>query len=144
MNFHNLLFSFPIDMFVFTSKNPIIFCFHNRNCSCLCYFYHISVTFLIQRWLIGLFLKVSYLISLLECHNTLSEILLTACSDQLLYNLRLTLSWRRPISYRLDWFLYDIGLRHERVNRIMLGMFKTKRSSKCQRCLFIISKINIL
>ena len=37
----------------------------------------------------------------------------------------LTLSWRRPISYRnpsidvlcksMDWFLYDIGLRHERV-----------------------------
>ena len=38
---------------------------------------------------------------------------------------RLTLSWRRPISYRnqsidlwsksMDWFLYDISLRHERV-----------------------------
>ena len=38
----------------------------------------------------------------------------------------LTLSWRRPISYRnqstdllcksMDWFLYDIGLHHERVN----------------------------
>ena len=37
----------------------------------------------------------------------------------------LTLSWRRQISYRkqsidllrksMDWFLYDIGLRHERV-----------------------------
>ena len=37
----------------------------------------------------------------------------------------LTLSWRRPISYRnqsidllcksMDWFLYDTGLRHERV-----------------------------
>ena len=39
---------------------------------------------------------------------------------------KLTLSWRRPISYRnqsidfrsksMDWFLYYIGLRHERVN----------------------------
>ena len=39
----------------------------------------------------------------------------------------LTLSWRRPISYRnqstdllrksMDSFLYDIGLRHERVNQ---------------------------
>ena len=39
--------------------------------------------------------------------------------------IRLTLSWRRPISYRnqsidlrsksMDWFLYDIGLRNERV-----------------------------
>ena len=38
----------------------------------------------------------------------------------------LTLSWKRPISYRkqsidlldksMDWFLHDIGLRHERVN----------------------------
>ena len=37
----------------------------------------------------------------------------------------LTLSWRRPLSYRnqsidlqsksMDWFLYDDGLRHERV-----------------------------
>ena len=37
----------------------------------------------------------------------------------------LTLSWRRPLSYRnqaidllrksMDWFLYDMGLRHERV-----------------------------
>ena len=40
--------------------------------------------------------------------------------------LNLTLSWRRPISYRnqsidflhksMDWFLYDNGLRHKRVN----------------------------
>ena len=40
----------------------------------------------------------------------------------------LTISWRRPISCRnqsidllrksMDWILYDIGLRHERVNRI--------------------------
>ena len=38
----------------------------------------------------------------------------------------LTLSWRKPLSYRnqaiellcksMDWFLYDNGLRHERVN----------------------------
>ena len=43
----------------------------------------------------------------------------------LLSRFNLTLSWRRPISYRnqsidlrsksMDWFLYDIGLRHERV-----------------------------
>ena len=41
--------------------------------------------------------------------------------------LSLTLSWRRPLSYRnqsidllcksMDWFLYDNGLCHERVNR---------------------------
>ena len=43
-----------------------------------------------------------------------------------LYFVPLTLSWRRPLSYRnqpidlrdklLDWFLYDNGLRHERVH----------------------------
>ena len=40
----------------------------------------------------------------------------------------LTLPWRRPLSYRnqsinlqsklTDWFLYDNGLRHERVNKV--------------------------
>ena len=40
----------------------------------------------------------------------------------------LNFSWRRPLSYRnrtidllrksMDWFLYDNGLRHERVKRI--------------------------
>ena len=43
----------------------------------------------------------------------------------------LTLSWRRPLSYRnqsidlgsksMDWFLYDNGLRHERVNFFILN-----------------------
>ena len=42
----------------------------------------------------------------------------------------LTLSRRRPLSYRnqsmdlqnksMDWFLYDNGLRHERVNVVLL------------------------
>ena len=41
-------------------------------------------------------------------------------------HISLTLSWRRPLSYRnqsidfqsrsMDWFLYDNGLHHERVN----------------------------
>ena len=41
---------------------------------------------------------------------------------QWLSNKVLTLSWRRPLSYRnqslesMDWFLYDNGTRHERVN----------------------------
>ena len=48
----------------------------------------------------------------------------------------LTLSWRRPLSYRnqsiaeqmqrsglymMDWFLYDNGLRHERVKYLLFG-----------------------
>ena len=50
---------------------------------------------------------------------------------------KLTLSWWRPLSYRnqsidlwiksMDWFLYDNGLRHERVNRISRSEFE-KRS----------------
>ena len=47
------------------------------------------------------------------------------CIDLPTLNLSLTLSWRRTLSYRnqfidllcksMDWFLYDNGLRHERV-----------------------------
>ena len=40
----------------------------------------------------------------------------------------LTLSWRIPSSYR-NWFLYDNGLRHERVNNLLIirisGVFRT-------------------
>ena len=45
-------------------------------------------------------------------------------SHKITAKLSLTLSWRRPLSYRnqftdlgsksMDWFLYDNGLRHER------------------------------
>ena len=60
----------------------------------------------------------------------------------------LTLSWRRPISYRnqsinllpksMDWFLNDIGLRHERVNmRILVNkkfpMLSLHWWSDCQK-----------
>ena len=48
--------------------------------------------------------------------------------------MELTLSWRRSISYRnqpidflrksVDWFLYYIGLRHERVNHDKAGLFE--------------------
>ena len=52
--------------------------------------------------------------------------------------LYLTLFWRRPLSHRnqsidfqgksMDWFLYDNGLRHERVNVIHLSsMFHAQR-----------------
>ena len=45
----------------------------------------------------------------------------------------LTLSWRRPLSYisniiwskSMDWFLYDIGLRHERVKYLGLMLAMT-------------------
>ena len=56
----------------------------------------------------------------LEVPNTFIEFFENARES-----LGLTLSWWRPISYRnqsidlpcksMDWFLYDIGLRHERV-----------------------------
>ena len=53
--------------------------------------------------------------------------------------LYLTLSWRRPLSYRnqstdlysksMDWFLYDNGLRHERVNNLE----KREWNLQCQK-----------
>ena len=46
------------------------------------------------------------------------------------FPLNLTLSCRRPISYRnqsidllpksMDWFLYDIGLHHERIKQFVI------------------------
>ena len=48
--------------------------------------------------------------------------------------MNLTLSWRRPLSYRnqsiylfcksIDWFLYDNGLRHERVKNVLEDYMK--------------------
>ena len=45
----------------------------------------------------------------------------------------LTLSWRKPLSYRnqssdllcksMDWFLYDNGLRHERVKQPLIAYY---------------------
>ena len=50
----------------------------------------------------------------------------------------LTLSWWRPLSYRnrsidllhksMDWFLYDSGLRHERVKCIVLNYYHCVKS----------------
>ena len=54
-------------------------------------------------------LKISYLrghLALLKLKNKLIIRFIT-----------LTLSWRRPLSYRNQWFLYDNGFRHKRVKR---------------------------
>ena len=47
------------------------------------------------------------------------------------FHVQLTLLWRRPLSYRnqsidlqsksMDWFLYDNGLRHERVKDVVMS-----------------------
>ena len=59
--------------------------------------------------------------------------------------LYLTLSWRRPISYRtqsidllrksMDWFLYDIRLRHERVKRKLF--FRKCLTETPRFCIFV-------
>ena len=51
-------------------------------------------------------------------------------NTEVLISKALTLSWWRPLSYRnqfidllrksMDWFLYDNGLRHERVNWLLI------------------------
>ena len=53
----------------------------------------------------------------------------------LIYN-HLTLSWQRPLWYRnqsidlpsksMDWFLYDNGLRHERVKFYLVLIYSVK------------------
>ena len=62
------------------------------------------------------------------CHAYVFTVLLASLSDLSW----LTLSWRRPLSYRnqsidllhksMAWFLYDNGLRHERVKSTSWGM----------------------
>ena len=72
----------------------------------------------------------------------------------------LTLSWRRPISYRnqstdllcnsMDWFLYDIGLRHERVNweftvsQLINDNILLKNTSKKMKINEITDQVNII
>ena len=70
-----------------------------------------------NKGMLKLHLKVLYFVAMIK----LSFI----CVSFFYSTLYLTLSWRRPLSYRnqstdflcksLDWFLYDNGLRHERV-----------------------------
>ena len=79
---HHLLFFFLLS----TSNNPGISSFHKSNYTCLCYFYHLCS---IQCWLIGQFLKVSKFDWFLWIHVAHSENLLTACANQLIYNLSL-------------------------------------------------------
>ena len=72
-------------MFFSTSKNQGIPCFNKNNYTSLCYFYQMNF---IQRWLAN-FRWLAKLTDLLEFHKSLSEMLLTACADQLLHNLSL-------------------------------------------------------
>ena len=99
-------------MFLSSSNNQRILCFHKSNCRYLCYFYHMYFTTLID-WLM---FKDEEFDWLALFHKALSKIL-TACTDQLLDDLSLIK---------------------------LFGMCETKRSSKCKRCLFIISKIDFI
>ena len=63
------------------------------------------------------------LLSFKECHKILflqnNSVRLLLIFSSILEATYLTLSWRRPLSYRnqsMDWFLYHNGLRHEKVN----------------------------
>ena len=66
------------------------------------------------------------------CHHKLGlnpSLKFSVIFHQISSGFLLTLSWRRPISYRnqsadllcksMDWFLYDDGLQHEGVNQII-------------------------
>ena len=70
--------------------------------------------------------------------------------------IKLTLSWRRPLSYRnqsmnllpksMDWFLYDNGLRHERVNNsnviVTFNHFSKRDDIKAYKTTKVIRKID--
>ena len=61
-------------------------------------------------------------------------------SEPSVNNFKLTLSWRRPLSYRnqsidllcksMDWFLYNNGLRHERVKDSLESLLNTNYCSR--------------
>ena len=63
-------------------------------------------------------------------------------TEAVVQRLFLTLSWRRPLSYRnqsidvpsksMDWFLYDNGLRHERVKGDLKYFAKFTGKHLCQ------------
>ena len=65
----------------------------------------------------------------------------------------LNLSWRRPLSYRhqsidllrrsMDWFLYDNGLRHERVDMKALFSFNSYHvyTDKCFHDIWLVSPV---
>ena len=54
--------------------------------------------------------------------STIIFFLLIAC-DTIHWDTLLTLSWRRPLSYSNHWFLYDNGLRHERVKPLSKPLY---------------------
>ena len=74
-----------------------------------------------------------------SCRYKVCDHLLTFCLQKRIAYFSLTISWRRPLSYRnqsidfrsksMDWFLYDNGLRHERVNTSLLMMTGAIKSS---------------
>ena len=84
--------------------------------------------------------KISCFCSILKQYHVICKICFGISSriylrDRLQISiLILTFSWRRPLSYRIetsplicsDWFLYDNGLRHERVKRTKVNFNQCK------------------
>ena len=63
----------------------------------------------------------------------------------IMWRFLLTLSWRRPLSYRnqsidllcesIDWFLYDMGVRHERVKISIIKFIVKTIFARTMQCL---------
>ena len=66
--------------------------------------------------------------SLKRQHNAVQRTLTFEIINSILTRMeKLTLSWRRLLLYRnMDWFLYDNGLRHERVKVNLLLSLNTR------------------
>ena len=81
----------------------------------------------------------------LENNQYLKEYVGFVCKNPCTKALTLTLSWRRPLSYRnqpidlqsklMNWFLYDNGVRHERVKYIKQA---TKNNKTLQKLTYLI------
>ena len=88
-----------------------------------CYGVFVDMVDMTDMFLENCFFKIKYITCEVFFEATYMDIFQT--SELTMNNFVLTLSWRKPISYRnqsidllsksMDWFLYDIGLCHERV-----------------------------
>ena len=114
--------------FIFLGKSEGFFVFHFTHCSqVLRSIWKPFKYFVLQnKWLVSIWnvnIRMDWNGS--RESNKISRIKDTTYFGNICWKGKLTLSWPRPLSYRnqstdllcksMDWFLYDNGLRHERV-----------------------------
>ena len=122
-SFHVALFSYyTFSILHFSCIPHVPGCFFNISLFS-CYIFFIMDFSIFHSFMLLSSLLHSFQVLLFSVHTffMLNVLLVLLCKDIK----RLTLSWRRPLSYRkqsidllcksMNWYLYDNGLRHERV-----------------------------